>query len=574
MKNERKRSKKIAFLDRDGVINKKARDHEYITSVKDFTFNDGIFPVLEKLKDDGFEFIIITNQRCVARSIITKEELATIHNYLVSELDERGIEVLDIFYCPHDIDCCECRKPKPGLLAQARKKYNIDLSNSILLSDSINEVEMGKKYGISHSYYVPTNKPELVLETLHKKIRIAFIKYGGLASGGTERMLQNIAANLDKNRFDVDYFYCDSSKYIGSKYKHPNTDANRYEYMVSKGINLVKFYVESRDLYTTKHDWIKTNFFEVFRESDYDLVQIATSGHKEFPFNRITKVPLLEIIALSAGVNNQFNISRTLHICDWSAKKWIKSGGDASRVNIISIPVEDIIQTGLDYKKILNLDDKFVFGFHQRDSDDIYSNIPLDSYKLIENDKTAFVLLGGSSLYKKQAELLDLKNIHFIEESSAPGVIDSFLSVLDVYSHGRKDGEVNSQAMAEAMKFGIPIISHTSLVNNGHIECIGASGTVVESTEEYSQEMSKLMTDRKYFEMRKMESRKRFLLNYEMRGQIKHIETIYESAVADPFPNKIKRLHSSLHWTQNVRIGLKYVYLRIKRSFNDRITKS
>ena len=60
-----------------------------------------------------------------------------------------------------------------------------------------------------------------------KKIRIAFIKYGGLSSGGTEKMLQIIAANLPKNRFAVDYFYCDSSPYIGSNYKHPETDESR-----------------------------------------------------------------------------------------------------------------------------------------------------------------------------------------------------------------------------------------------------------------------------------------------------------------------------------------------------------
>lgn len=162
MIREKKKPKKIAFLDRDGVINKKARDHEYITSVKDFTFNAGIFPVLKKLKEDGFEFIIITNQRCVAKKIITEGQLEVIHDYLLSRLKERGIEILDIFYCPHNIDSCECRKPKPGLLVKASDRYDIDLNASVLLSDSIDEVEMGKKYGISHSYYVPTNKPESI----------------------------------------------------------------------------------------------------------------------------------------------------------------------------------------------------------------------------------------------------------------------------------------------------------------------------------------------------------------------------------------------------------------------------
>jgi hypothetical protein len=62
---------------------------------------------------------------------------------------------------------------------------------------------------------------------MNKKIRVAFIKFGGLASGGTEKYLQTIAVNLPSDKFIVDYFYCDASPYLGSDWVHPTTDPER-----------------------------------------------------------------------------------------------------------------------------------------------------------------------------------------------------------------------------------------------------------------------------------------------------------------------------------------------------------
>jgi D-glycero-D-manno-heptose 1,7-bisphosphate phosphatase len=149
--------KKIAFIDRDGVINKKAQDHCYITKIDDFTFNDGIFEFIKKIVDDGFEIIIITNQRGIARGIITIDQLNEIHSFLLARMKEKGIEILDIFYCPHEKNSCNCRKPKPGLLIQAFDKYKIDKSRSILISDSIDDVGMGKNFGIAKNIFVETN---------------------------------------------------------------------------------------------------------------------------------------------------------------------------------------------------------------------------------------------------------------------------------------------------------------------------------------------------------------------------------------------------------------------------------
>ena len=81
---------------------------------------------------------------------------------------------------------------------------------------------------------------------MDKKIKIAFIKQGGLISGGTEKFLQAIAANLPKDRFDVDYYYSDPAPFKGQETKPiAITDMHRVKYMQDNGVNLVKFNIES-----------------------------------------------------------------------------------------------------------------------------------------------------------------------------------------------------------------------------------------------------------------------------------------------------------------------------------------
>jgi len=153
---------KVAFLDRDGVINKNAKPHEYITKIKDFKFNKRIFELLTTLLNNDFKIIIITNQRGIARKKLTAKKLESIHNYMIKEFKKKKISILDIFYCPHNENECDCRKPKPGLLIQASKKYNIDLSLSILISDSPKDIEMGKKFDIKNNYLIKQDKPSVI----------------------------------------------------------------------------------------------------------------------------------------------------------------------------------------------------------------------------------------------------------------------------------------------------------------------------------------------------------------------------------------------------------------------------
>lgn len=379
-----------------------------------------------------------------------------------------------------------------------------------------------------------------------KKIRVAFVKFGGLSAGGTEKFLQTIAAHLDRERFEVDYFYCDAAPYIGSSYVHATTDPHRQRYMEEHGVNLIQFAVGARDVRVLTRPWKGTDFWETFDESKYDIIQTGRAGYPEYPFNCIRKTPIVDSIHIMAGVDNQFNIARVMHITDWSARRWIRMGGDRNRVVLVSHPIEMPPGPFGDLRAELGLEGRFVFRFHQRNSDEIFSPIPLAAYAKIESDQTAFVLLGGGTRYRDQARALGLHTVHFLDHSADTGRIHSFLNTLDVYAHGRKDGEINSTAMAEAMYFGLPIVSHRSSVHNGHVECIGDGGVVVLTEEEYAAELRKLIVDEPYRTDRSAKSRARFAKSYDLGQQIAHIESIYEDVARNPFPRPLSRFFTSL----------------------------
>jgi len=399
---------------------------------------------------------------------------------------------------------------------------------------------------------------------VNQKIRIAFVKFSGMAAGGSEKFIQVIAANLPKDRFAVDFFYCDAAPYIGEAYKVMDTDPARIKYMQEHGVRLIKFRVKAKDITTPFHTWVGTDFWQHFKEENYDIIQTARSGHKEYPFTKIKRTPIVDSLHLSAGVDNKYNISRVMHLCQWSADQWVAKGGDKSRVVIVSHPISIANKAYNNLRQQLGLQNKFVFGFHQRPHDSIFSPLPLAAYKKIETEQTAFVLLGGGESYKQQAKDLGLSNIHFLPPSGELEKVCEFLATLNVYAHGRRDGEVNSQSMAEAMFFGLPIVSHYSAINNGHVECIGQAGLVVENVEQYADELKKLQADKNYYNYRSEQAKKRFLEKYEQDGQIKHFTQIYEDVVLNPFPNKVKRILSSLNYTQNLRVGLIWLYLFFK----------
>lgn len=147
---------KALFLDRDGVVNK---EKDYLYKIEDFEFIDGVFETCRYFQDKGYLIIIITNQAGIARGKYTEDDYQLLTNWMISEFEKENIKVSKVYHCPHHPDFsgeCECRKPNPGMLLQAQKDFDLDLSQSILVGDKNSDIEAGIKAGIKMNYLVST----------------------------------------------------------------------------------------------------------------------------------------------------------------------------------------------------------------------------------------------------------------------------------------------------------------------------------------------------------------------------------------------------------------------------------
>jgi D-glycero-D-manno-heptose 1,7-bisphosphate phosphatase len=142
--------KRAVFLDRDGVINRKPTEGEYVTRWENFHFLPGVAEAISLLDHAGWIVIVISNQRCIAKGLLTIAELEAIHQKMLEELAKSGAKLDGIYYCPHDKEPpCSCRKPSHGMFLTAAREHQIDLSSSWMVGDSKSDIEAGKRAGCS-----------------------------------------------------------------------------------------------------------------------------------------------------------------------------------------------------------------------------------------------------------------------------------------------------------------------------------------------------------------------------------------------------------------------------------------
>lgn len=140
---------KVAFLDRDGTINKDYPDGKW-SEILSPELLPGSIEGLKELQKAGYKLIIVTNQYIIADGIITLEQYQTFNNTLIKILKEYGIDILKTYFCPHnDSDNCTCKKPKPGLIDMAMKGFDIDIKNSIYIGDSLGDYELSQKFNLA-----------------------------------------------------------------------------------------------------------------------------------------------------------------------------------------------------------------------------------------------------------------------------------------------------------------------------------------------------------------------------------------------------------------------------------------
>ena len=163
---------KVFFVDRDGVINKEIG---YLHEISKFKYIEGTIDGLKYIRSKGYEIILITNQSGIGRGFYSVEQFTKLNNWMLEDLKNKGIDILDVFFCPHSPDdCCQCRKPNPGLFLDAQKKFGINMNSSWSIGDKETDIKAASRAGIKktilvrsgHKINETTSKSNFIIDSL------------------------------------------------------------------------------------------------------------------------------------------------------------------------------------------------------------------------------------------------------------------------------------------------------------------------------------------------------------------------------------------------------------------------
>ncbi|MBU0544879.1 MAG: D-glycero-beta-D-manno-heptose 1,7-bisphosphate 7-phosphatase [Proteobacteria bacterium] len=159
---------KYIFLDRDGVINRDSPD--YVKSWSEFEFIPGSLDAIKILAEYNYSVVVITNQSIINRKMASLDDLEFTHAMMKKAVRESGGEIKEIFFCPHKPeDGCKCRKPEPGLIFEAQKKYGIALKNTAMVGDSAKDIECARRAGCRFAVLVKTGNYQQAVSVLEEK---------------------------------------------------------------------------------------------------------------------------------------------------------------------------------------------------------------------------------------------------------------------------------------------------------------------------------------------------------------------------------------------------------------------
>ena len=176
----KKNPRPAIFLDRDGTINEEVN---LLNKPEQLRLIKGASEAIRLINQSDFLVVVVTNQPVIARNLCSIEELEHIHASLETLLGKEGAYINAIYYCPHHPDKgypeerpeykidCECRKPKPGMLLQAVRDLNINLSQSYMIGDSDRDLQVGINAKVKESILIETNKPNALLEAVKQILK-------------------------------------------------------------------------------------------------------------------------------------------------------------------------------------------------------------------------------------------------------------------------------------------------------------------------------------------------------------------------------------------------------------------
>ncbi|HEX3894282.1 MAG TPA: HAD family hydrolase [Terracidiphilus sp.] len=137
------------LLDRDGVLNEKMPEGRYVTAWPQFRLLPGVPAAIACLNQAGLRVIVVSNQRGISLGLYSAEDVETIHANLQKELAKSGARIDGFYFCPHDKQECDCRKPLPGMFHQAQRDFpDITPATSLMIGDSLSDIEFGRRLGM------------------------------------------------------------------------------------------------------------------------------------------------------------------------------------------------------------------------------------------------------------------------------------------------------------------------------------------------------------------------------------------------------------------------------------------
>lgn len=165
---------KAVFLDRDGTLNV---DKGYLSQIADFEWLPGALAGLKRFHDLGYLLIVVTNQSGVARGYYTEEDVKRLHQWMCADAAKAGVPITACYYCPYlpgapvaayDQDS-DWRKPKPGMVLQALRDYDIDPAQSLMIGDKERDVASGEAAGVKGYLFTGSNLDAFVQQILAER---------------------------------------------------------------------------------------------------------------------------------------------------------------------------------------------------------------------------------------------------------------------------------------------------------------------------------------------------------------------------------------------------------------------
>lgn len=172
----RRTCRSLILLDRDGVLGERPAPHAYVRRAEDFRWLPGALEAAGQLSGLGAPIVVVSNQRGVARNLITRQDLRAIQHRMQADARADGWQFARFYYCFHDLsEACDCRKPEPGMLLRAAKELGGDLAASVMIGDAETDVEAGRRVGCATIRIASQSEPtaaDLTAPSLATAVRL------------------------------------------------------------------------------------------------------------------------------------------------------------------------------------------------------------------------------------------------------------------------------------------------------------------------------------------------------------------------------------------------------------------